>query len=41
MIENCEAKINGECMACDGTGIINKGTSSEEPCPICKKKVEG
>lgn len=28
--------IEGKCIGCYDTGIINKGTSVEEPCPICK-----
>lgn len=30
--------IEGKCIGCFGTGIINKGTKVEEPCPICKNK---
>lgn len=27
--------ISGKCIICNDTGIINKGTKVEEPCPIC------
>jgi len=31
-----EHTIEGKCIGCHDTKIINAGTSSEEPCPICK-----
>jgi rubrerythrin len=27
--------IQGKCIACYDTGVINKGTEVEEKCPIC------
>ena len=32
--------IERKCIGCFGTGIINKGTSVEEPCPFCHKEEE-
>jgi hypothetical protein len=33
-----ENSIEGKCIACYDTKIINKGTEVEEECPICKNK---
>jgi hypothetical protein len=33
-----EFTIEGKCIGCGGSGIINKGTKVEEPCPICNKE---
>jgi rubrerythrin len=32
-----EHNISKRCIACYDTGIINKGTKVEEPCPICRE----
>jgi len=35
-----EFSIENKCVACFDTGIINKGTSVEEPCPICREETQ-